>query len=89
MRESRFHGVEAIRLTPVNGKNPYGRNGLLAHTEMLRGRPEQSNGCVAFKDYERFLKAFKRGKITRMIVVPGKSRHSLPGTAVADAGSGA
>lgn len=89
MRESRFHGVEAIRLTPVDGRNPYGRNGLLAHTEMLRGRPEQSNGCVAFKDYKRFLAAFKRGHITRMVVVPGRSRHSLPATTVADNGRGA
>jgi hypothetical protein len=89
IRESLFHGVEAIRLTPTDGRNPYGRNGLLAHTEMLRGRPEQSNGCVAFKDYKRFLKAFKRGKITRMIVVPGRSRHSLPATTVADNGRGA
>jgi hypothetical protein len=89
MRESRFHGVEAIRLTPVNGKNPYGRNGLLAHTEMLRGRPEQSNGCVAFKDYQRFLKAFKRGHIKRLVVVPGRGRHSLPATTVADNGNGA
>jgi hypothetical protein len=89
MRESLFHGVEAIRLTPANGKNPYGRNGLLAHTEMLRGRPEQSNGCVAFKNYKRFLKAFKRGRVKRMIVVPGRSRHSLPATTVADNGRGA
>lgn len=89
MREALFHGVEAIRLTPVDGKNPYGRNGLLAHTEMLRGRPEQSNGCVAFKDYKRFLAAFKRGKVKRMIVVPGKSRYSLPPTTVADNGRGA
>lgn len=89
MRESLFHGVEAIRLTPSDGKNPYGRNGLLAHTEMLRGRPEQSNGCVAFKDYKRFLKAFKRGRIKRMIVVPGRSRHSPPATTVADNGRGA
>jgi len=88
MRESRFHGVEAIRLTPVDGKKPYGRDGLLAHTEMLRGRPEQSNGCVAFKDYKRFLAAFKRGHVTRMVVVPGRSRHSLPATTVADNGRG-
>ena len=81
------HGVEAIRLTPVDGKNPYGRNGLLAHTEMLRGRPEQSNGCVAFKDYQRFLQAFKRGHITRMVVVPGRGRHALPATTVADSGA--
>jgi hypothetical protein len=85
MRESRFHGVEALRLTPADGNNKYGRNGLLAHTYMLRGRYAQSNGCVAFKDYERFLKAFKQGKVTRLVVVPGRSQS----TRVASNGGGA
>lgn len=70
MRESRFHGVEAVRLLPADGRNKYGRVGLLAHTYMLRGGLSESNGCVVFKDYHRFLAAFKRGKVTRMIVVP-------------------
>ncbi len=67
MREKLFHGVEAIRMTPTSG-NTFGRTGFLAHTELLRGRPEQSHGCVAFKDYKHFLKAFKKGKITTMVV---------------------
>jgi hypothetical protein len=70
MRKGRFHGVEALRLLPANGENKYGRVGLLAHTYLLRGRPAESNGCVAFKDYSRFLAAFKRGSVKRMIVVP-------------------
>ncbi|KRB30090.1 hypothetical protein ASD99_23610 [Mesorhizobium sp. Root695] len=70
MRESRFHGVEALRLTPVDGRNKYNRDGLLAHTYLLRGRYAQSSGCVAFKDYARFLAAFKKGKIKRLVVVP-------------------
>ncbi|MFK3692933.1 tlde1 domain-containing protein [Agrobacterium tumefaciens] len=69
MREARFHGVEAIRLTPENGVNPHGRDGLLAHTYMLAKRGE-SNGCVVFRDYSRFLAAFKRGEVKRMVVVP-------------------
>ncbi|NTE34929.1 DUF2778 domain-containing protein [Agrobacterium tumefaciens] len=69
MREARFHGVEAIRLTPENGVNPHGRDGLLAHTYMLAKRGE-SNGCVVFRDYPRFLAAFKRGEVKRMVVVP-------------------
>ena len=73
MRESRFHGVEAIRLLPADGKKKYNRDGLLAHTYMyVRGGGKdtsQSNGCVVFKDYDRFLKAFKRGEVTHMIVV--------------------
>jgi hypothetical protein len=70
MRESRFHGVEAIRMLPVSGKNKYGRTGILAHTQLLRGRPGQSHGCVAFKDYNKFLRAFKQGKVKQIIVVP-------------------
>ncbi|HET7412677.1 MAG TPA: tlde1 domain-containing protein [Pararhizobium sp.] len=69
MREHLFHGVQAIRLLPSDGVNKYGRNGFLAHTYMLHGT-NQSNGCVVFKHYAKFLKAFKKGKIDRLIVVP-------------------
>jgi hypothetical protein len=70
LRERTFHGVEAIRLTPVEGDAAvFGRVGLLAHTYMLR-RQGDSNGCVVFKDYRRFLAAFKKGQIKRMVVVP-------------------
>ena len=74
LRESRFHGVEAIRLTPANGGNKYNRDGLLAHTYMLRGGRAESNGCVVFKDYHRFLAAYKNGKIKRLVVVPRLTR---------------
>lgn len=36
---------------------------------MLAKRGE-SNGCVVFRDYSRFLAAFKRGEVKRMVVVP-------------------
>jgi hypothetical protein len=68
MRERLFHGVAAIRLTPVNYAAMNGRDGMLAHTYMLGPRGE-SNGCVSFRNYDRFLAAFRRGEITRMIVV--------------------
>jgi hypothetical protein len=68
MRESRFHGVEAIRLNPIDGKAPKNRTGLLAHTYLLRV-PGDSSGCVVFKDYARFLAAFKRGEVQHMVVV--------------------
>jgi hypothetical protein len=69
MRESLFHGVEAIRLTPVGGEQAiFGRAGILAHPYML-GPNGQSNGCVSFKDYSAFLTAFKSGKITRLAVI--------------------
>jgi hypothetical protein len=70
MREALFHGVEAIRLHPVGGPQKiHGRVGLLAHTYML-GKRGDSNGCVSFKDYRRFLAAFKRGEVKRLVVVP-------------------
>jgi hypothetical protein len=69
LRESLFHGVEAIRLNPVGGAgNVYNRVGLLAHTYMLGARGD-SNGCVSVKDYKRFLAAFKRGDIRQLVVV--------------------
>jgi hypothetical protein len=69
MREALFHGVEAIRLNPVEpGKKIFGRDGLLAHTYML-GKRGDSNGCVSIKDYRRFLAAFKRGEVTQLVVV--------------------
>ena len=69
MREALFHGVEAIRLTPLGGEGRiYGRTGLLAHTYMLGPRGD-SNGCVSFKDYSAFLQAYKRGLVKRMVVV--------------------
>ncbi|MGG7581498.1 tlde1 domain-containing protein [Rhizobium sp. Nf11,1] len=70
MREALFHGVEALRLTPVEGSDAiYDRVGLLAHTYML-GKNGDSNGCVSFKDYKRFLAAYKRGEIKQLVVVP-------------------
>jgi len=69
MRESLFHGVEAIRLNPVGGEGAiHGRTGLLAHTFML-GPNGDSNGCVSFRDYDAFLRAFKRQQIKRLAVV--------------------
>jgi hypothetical protein len=68
-REELFHGVAALRLVPVGGDGAiYGRSGLLAHTYML-GPNGDSNGCVSFKDYNAFLKAFQEGKISRLAVV--------------------
>jgi hypothetical protein len=68
-REELFHGVAALRLVPVGGDGSvYGRAGLLAHSYML-GPNGDSNGCVSFKDYDAFLKAFQDGKVTRLAVV--------------------
>ncbi len=68
LRERLFHGVRALRLNPVHGGDMYGRDGMLAHTYML-GPKGDSNGCVSFKDYERFLRAYLNGEVKRLIVV--------------------
>jgi hypothetical protein len=69
LRESLFHGVEAIRLNPIGGEEKvYGRSGLLAHTYML-GPNGDSNGCVSFRNYAAFLRAYKSGQIKRLVVV--------------------
>ncbi|MCJ2038186.1 DUF2778 domain-containing protein [Methylobacterium sp. J-059] len=71
-REALFHGVRAIRLNPVGGAAAiHGRDGLLAHTYML-GPSGASNGCVSFRNYDRFLQAFLRGEIRRLVVVTGR-----------------
>ncbi|HEY5204974.1 MAG TPA: tlde1 domain-containing protein [Roseiarcus sp.] len=68
LRESLFHGVQAIRLTPVGEGGIYGRAGLLAHPFML-GPNGDSNGCVSFKNYDAFLRAYQNGQIKKIAVV--------------------
>jgi hypothetical protein len=68
LRERRFHGVQAIRLEPVDSSKMYGRDGILAHSFML-GPKGESNGCVSFRDYPAFLNAYLSGEITRLVVV--------------------
>ena len=43
-------------------------NGRQARLPGLGPRGD-SNGCISFKDYEAFLRAYKSGKIRRMVVV--------------------
>lgn len=69
-REQLFHGVKAIRLNPVGGSHAiYNRDGLLAHTYMLDPHGA-SNGCISFRDYEPFMRAFAQGMIKKVAVVP-------------------
>jgi hypothetical protein len=86
MREGLFHGVEALRLNPVGDNSMYGRDGILAHPYML-GPSGQSFGCVSFKDYQAFLQAFKRGEVSRMVVVSHLD-GGLPATMRASRDSG-
>jgi hypothetical protein len=68
-REKPFHGVRALRMTPVEGTSALGRVGLLTHNYLLGPRGD-SNGCVSIKDYDRFIKAYDNGEFNRLVVVP-------------------
>ncbi len=68
LRESLFHGVQALRLIPVDDDKVFGRTGLLAHTYML-GPNGDSNGCVSFRNYNAFLQAYLSHRIKRLAVV--------------------
>lgn len=68
LREKPFHGVRALRLEPLDREKVFGRTGLLAHTYML-GPTGDSNGCVVFKNYAAFLRAFETGELRRLAVV--------------------
>ena len=77
-REKLFHGVRALRLTPVGGSAAiYGRDGILAHTYLLGPRGD-SNGCVSFKNYDRFLQAYLRGEVKRLVVTAGRGQDLVP-----------
>ncbi len=75
LREAPFHGVQALRLTPVGNANMYGRTGILAHPYML-GRTGASNGCVSVQDYGRLLQAYLDGKVDTLTVTPGDTAPS-------------
>jgi hypothetical protein len=75
-RERLFHGVQALRMIPAEGSSTNGRSGLLAHSYML-GPEGDSNGCVSIRNYDRFLKAFNDGEITRLVVVPSLGGATL------------
>ncbi len=68
LREKSFHGVQALRMIPVGDGDLFGRSGLLAHSYML-GPNGDSNGCVSFKDYDSFLKAYMNGDVKHLLVV--------------------
>jgi hypothetical protein len=71
LRESLFHGVQALRLVPKDESKVFGRSGLLAHSFML-GPNGDSNGCVSFRDYEAFLHAYLNHEVRRLLVVAGQ-----------------
>ncbi len=67
-RERPFHGVKALRMIPQDESATLGRDGLLTHSYLL-GPNGDSNGCVSFKNYEKFLAAFQNGEVKRLVVV--------------------
>jgi hypothetical protein len=68
-REKLFHGVAALRMTPVGEGDTLGRSGLLVHSYLL-GPNGDSNGCVSIKEYDKFLQAYRNGEVKRLVVVP-------------------
>lgn len=75
-REQLFHGVQALRMNPVEG-SALGRTGLLVHSYML-GPNGDSNGCVSIRDYNRFLAAYQKGDIKRLAVVANIAAVARP-----------
>jgi hypothetical protein len=72
--------VQALRMTPVGDGDTFGRTGLLTHSYML-GPNGDSNGCVSFRNYDAFLKAFQNGEVKHLMVV-----KSLSNSIIASAG---
>ena len=70
--------MQALRLTPVGDDDVFGRSGLLAHPYML-GPNGDSNGCVSFKNYDTFLRAYQGGQVKRLAVVAEWVEASLNG----------
>jgi len=68
-REALFHGVPALRLTPIGGQDKiFNRDGILAHSYLLGGTG-QSHGCISFKDYYAFLDAYRNKGIRKIAVI--------------------
>lgn len=68
LRENMFHGIRAVRMTPLTREKMHGRDGFLVHPYML-GPDGQSNGCVSINDYPKFLEAFLNGEVDRLMVI--------------------
>src|SRR5204863_7122870 len=81
-REQLFHGVQALRMIPVEGDATLGRAGLLAHSYML-GSAGDSNGCVSIKDYDKFLASFQKGDVKRLVVVTSLNEASRRAVTIA------
>ena len=66
-----------MKSIPVGGEGEiFGRSGLLAHSYML-GPNGDSNGCVSFRNYDAFLRAYKNGRVKRLVVVASGGRAML------------
>jgi Tlde1 domain len=72
LREKLFHGVQALRLSPIGNSQTSGRAGLLAHPLML-GPNGDSNGCDSIKDYDAFLQAYTATTAKRLIAPLGRA----------------
>ena len=43
----------------------------------MLGPNGDSNGCVSFRDYDAFLRAYKRGLVKRLVVVASGGRSVM------------
>jgi Protein of unknown function (DUF2778) len=71
MRESLFHGEEALRMNPGSSNQMYGRDGILVHRPLRQGGG--SAGCTVLPEYQKFLAAYKSGQVKQMVVVSSLS----------------
>ena len=73
LRRDGFSWLLALRLIPITAIT-FGRAGLLAHPCMLhgdRGGHCASLGCVSFRKYTEFLRAYLNGQVRRLEVIAG------------------
>jgi len=67
LREGSFHGVQAVRLNPVDSGKMYGRDGILAHPFMLG--PTDSRTAAYHSRIIHVPERLPAREVTRLVVV--------------------
>ena len=68
MREEDLPRRAGVAPNPIGEGDMFGATGC-SRTRSCWGRGVTSNGCVSFKDYDAFLRAFQNGQVKRLAVV--------------------
>ena len=76
LRAQPFHGVRAIRLSPVEDDKMFGRAGMLRIPTCWALTASRMD-AVSVRDYQKFLNAYLRGDIDRLVVVPNLGTSPL------------